>query len=74
MVTDQGPGIQTQQVEQVFERFYRDSISGKQPGSGLGLAICKQLTELMQGQIGVDSEVGKGSTFTVMLPAVSAIS
>jgi signal transduction histidine kinase len=74
VVADQGPGIQAQQPEQVFERFYRDPISGKQPGSGLGLAICKQLTELMQGQISVDSKVGKGSTFIVVLPAVSAIS
>ena len=74
VVSDQGPGIQALPVEQVFERFYRDPISGKQPGSGLGLAICKQLTELMQGQISVHSEVGKGSSFSLLLPAVSAIS
>jgi signal transduction histidine kinase len=74
VVSDQGPGIQALPVEQVFERFYRDPISGKQIGSGLGLAICKQLTELMQGQISVHSEVGKGSSFSLLLPAVSAIS
>lgn len=70
-VTDQGPGIQAEPPERVFERFYRDPISGKQPGSGLGLAICKQLTELMQGQISVQSEAGKGSSFYLRLPALS---
>lgn len=74
VVADQGPGIQAQPVDLVFERFYRDPGHGKQPGSGLGLAICKQLTELMQGQISVQSEVGKGSSFSLLLPAVSAIS
>lgn len=73
-VADQGPGIQAQPAELVFERFYRDPFSGKQQGSGLGLAICKQLTELMQGQISVQSEAGKGSSFYLQLPAVSAIS
>ncbi len=73
-VADQGPGIQAQPAELVFERFYRDPFSGKQQGSGLGLAICKQLTQLMQGQISVQSEPGKGSSFYLRLPAVSAIS
>ncbi len=73
-VADLGPGIQVKPAELVFERFYRDPFSGKQPGSGLGLAICKQLTELMHGQISVQSEPGKGSSFYLQLPAVSTIS
>jgi signal transduction histidine kinase len=73
-VADQGPGIQAQPAELVFERFYRDPLSGKQPGSGLGLAICKQLTELMHGRISVHSETGKGSSFYLLLPAFIAVS
>lgn len=73
-ITDQGPGIQARPTQLVFERFYRDPISGKQPGSGLGLAICKKLTELMNGQLSVHSTPGKGSSFFLQLPAIKTIS
>ena len=69
-VTDTGIGIPLEAQEHIFESFWQvDSSATRQyRGSGLGLSIVKQLTDLMGGNINVNSEPGKGSTFTVVLP------
>jgi two-component system, NtrC family, sensor histidine kinase KinB len=69
-VADTGTGIPTDYLSRIFERFVQvpGSRSG---GAGLGLSISKKLVELHGGQIGVHSELGKGSTFTFSLPAVA---
>ena len=69
-VSDTGPGIPHQDMERLFERFYRgEADNGSVPGTGLGLAIAKELVLLNRGDIQVESEVGKGSTFIVTFPA-----
>ncbi len=73
-VADDGPGIPTGDLPFVFERFWRGdkSRSRDSGGSGLGLAIVRQLTELHGGTVSVFSAPGKGATFRVSLPALSA--
>jgi two-component system OmpR family sensor kinase/two-component system sensor histidine kinase BaeS len=69
-VADDGPGIAAEDAPYVFERFWRGDRSRSRHGggSGIGLAIAKHLVEMHGGTIGVESEVGKGSTFRVRLP------
>ncbi len=69
-VTDTGPGIPEAARQQIFDAFYQvdGSATRKHGGVGLGLSIVQQLTGLMGGQVTLDSEVGQGSTFTVVLP------
>lgn len=67
-VTDRGMGIHPSQQEHLFESFYRGNEVENIPGTGLGLAIVKRAVDLQQGEITVESEVGVGSTFTVVLP------
>lgn len=65
-VKDNGPGIAPQNIERIFERFER--ASDTKSGLGLGLYISRQIVELHQGRIWVESEVGKGTNFIVELP------
>jgi two-component system phosphate regulon sensor histidine kinase PhoR len=70
-VSDEGPGIAREHLPRLFERFYRVDAgrSREQGGTGLGLAIVKHLVESMGGTVLVESEVGRGTTFRVELPA-----
>ncbi len=67
-VHDTGPGIATEDREQVFERFYRADSARSRGGTGLGLALVRSIVLLHKGQIWLDSEVGLGSCFFVVLP------
>lgn len=66
-VIDRGIGIPAEELEAVFERFKRASNAPHKTGSGLGLSLVKLFTEGMNGRIGVDSQLGQGSCFTVHL-------
>jgi signal transduction histidine kinase/CheY-like chemotaxis protein len=71
VVEDTGMGMSAEQASRIFERFYRGREGATtSPGTGLGLSIVKSLVELHDGQIEVDTEPGRGTTFTVLLPAV----
>jgi PAS domain S-box-containing protein len=71
-VTDQGPGIPTADQPHIFDKFYRGTnIDSEVEGSGLGLAIVKNIVENHQGRIWVESTVGKGSSFFIVLPVVA---
>lgn len=67
-VQDSGPGIDPAVLPRVFERFYRGDTARDKPGFGLGLAIAKALVEAQGGTITVESRLGEGTTFTVVLP------
>jgi PAS domain S-box-containing protein len=69
-VTDTGVGIQPGDLPHVFEKFGQvgDTLNNRVPGTGLGLSICKEIIEHHEGHIWVESEQGKGSTFSFALP------
>ena len=71
-VADTGIGIPPESLHMIFDRFYRVEKSRTRAagGSGLGLSIVKAIVEAHGGTVGVDSELGKGSTFWFKLPAV----
>ncbi|HSB37092.1 MAG TPA: ATP-binding protein, partial [Thermoanaerobaculia bacterium] len=73
-VVDRGIGIPRSELKNIFQRFYRvdPSRAKSVPGTGLGLAIVKHLLILHHGSIAVESEPGKGSRFSVTLPAATA--
>jgi len=69
-VADRGIGISGREIARIFKRFYRsrNEIVSEARGSGLGLTLVKHITDAHGGQIKVDSELGKGSIFSVILP------
>jgi signal transduction histidine kinase/CheY-like chemotaxis protein/HPt (histidine-containing phosphotransfer) domain-containing protein len=69
-VTDTGPGIPRDKLDSIFEKFTQadGSITRKYGGTGLGLAITRRLVEIYGGDVRVDSQLGRGSTFCVTLP------
>ncbi len=71
MVKDTGAGISREVLPHIFDRFYQGDTARASSGSGLGLAIAKVLVEGQHGTIGVQSQEGRGATFTVTLPCWS---
>ena len=69
-VADTGRGIAPESLQHVFERFYQGAVRarGGAPGTGIGLALVKRVVEAHGGRIWVDSELGKGTTMTFLLP------
>jgi signal transduction histidine kinase len=70
-VIDTGPGIPEKLLPKIFQPFFTTkgtAKKGEAKGTGLGLAICKEIIEHHRGRIAVESEVGKGTTFTIYLP------
>jgi signal transduction histidine kinase len=75
-VIDTGPGIPQKLLPKIFQPFFTTkgtTRNGEAKGTGLGLAICKEIIEHHHGRIEVESEVGKGTTFTLHLPAAKEI-
>lgn len=71
-VTDTGIGIDESQIAEIFREFHQIKTPGiDKEGFGLGLAIVKRLANLLEHEIGVDSDVGNGSTFSICLPIVA---
>ena len=65
VISDDGPGIPPELQDRLFQPF----VSGRAGGSGLGLAIVYRAVEAHQGYVFVDSEPGRGATFTILLPS-----
>jgi signal transduction histidine kinase len=68
-VTDTGEGISPEDLDKIFDPFFTRAPLGR--GTGLGLSICHSIVDQHGGSIGVESQSGKGSTFTVKLPLLS---
>jgi signal transduction histidine kinase len=70
-VTDHGPGIPASEHEKIFERFHRlgSELRRETQGVGIGLSIVKHIVEAHGGRVRVESDVGKGSRFTIELPS-----
>lgn len=67
-VSDNGKGIDKEDLQYIFERLYKCDKGRSEKGSGLGLSIVRQLTEKMNGKITAESSVGAGTTFTLLFP------
>ncbi len=70
-IEDTGIGISKEEIEHIWERFYKADVSRTNTAYGeygLGLSIVRRLVEMHKGTIDIDSEKGKGTTFTIRLP------
>ena len=67
-VTDTGKGISESNQAAIFKRFYREEEVHNQPGVGIGLYLAREIVTQQGGYITVESEVGKGSAFSIFLP------
>jgi len=74
-IIDSGNGISANDIKEIFERFYRVDKSRHKDtkGHGLGLSIAKEVIELHKGHVSVNSEIGKGTIFTIEIPALKSI-
>ena len=68
-----GIGISKEDLPHIFERFYRASNAGEISGTGLGLSIAKEIVQLHQGEMYVESELGKSTTFSIFFPRIDHI-
>ena len=66
-ITDTGCGISPETGARIFDKFYQGDTSRSGEGNGLGLALVKKVIDVLGGEISVTSEVGCGSTFTIVL-------
>jgi two-component system phosphate regulon sensor histidine kinase PhoR len=75
-VTDNGMGIPRVEQRRIFDKFYRidDRLSREREGSGLGLAIVKHIVKAHGGRVLLESTLGQGSTFRIIMPAVAGLS
>lgn len=67
-ITDNGIGIEKEEIPKIFGRFYRSLSVADQPGVGIGLFLAREIIQAQKGYIKVTSETGQGSTFSVFLP------
>lgn len=67
-IQDNGPGMAKQTKAHIFDKFYQGDTSHSKAGNGLGLSLVKRIVTLCGGSIEVESELGKGSTFTILIP------
>ena len=72
-VTDTGKGILKKDIARIFQPFVQIVDRNHRDGTGLGLPICQHLAHLMGGELRIESEIGKGSTFSVVIPGVKAL-
>jgi signal transduction histidine kinase len=70
-VTDEGLGMSAEHVLRVFDRFFRADPSGKIPGTGLGMSLVKEITELQDGHVQIESALGRGTSVTLWFPVAS---
>ena len=70
-ITDTGEGISNEELELIFDYFYQSPYSKNSDGNGIGLTFTKMMVEKMKGKIMVESQLGEGSTFTVVLPTTN---
>ncbi len=68
VITDNGPGMSDDVKERIYEKFYQGDKSRSISGNGLGLALAKRIVDLHNGTIEASSKIGKGTTFTILLP------
>jgi signal transduction histidine kinase len=71
-VEDRGRGIAAEERERIFQPFYRTEEGHTVPGFGLGLSLSRRIIQLHKGWISVESTVGVGSTFYIVLPVAGA--